>query len=213
MVELLLDAVRNNLQKAKSMPTPFRHWVYHRVFSEEIAHELSDLPLHPPTIQQHKGKRDTYNSSRIFLNPENCHKYPVLRSVVDVFNDSRIISQLGDSCGRDLTQGKLRIEYTLDSGDFWLEPHLDIKEKLLTFLVYLSKGGDSRQWGTALYNPDLSLYAKVPYKMNLGFMFMAGKDTWHGVPKQQIIGVRKSLIINYVSNEWQSLHELAPNIW
>ncbi len=195
------------------MPTPFRHWVYHRVFSEEIAHELSDLPLHPPTIQQHKGKRDTYNSSRIFLNPENCHKYPVLRSVVDVFNDSRIISQLGDSCGRDLTQGKLRIEYTLDSGDFWLEPHLDIKEKLLTFLVYLSKGGDSNQWGTALYNPDLSLYAKVPYKMNLGFMFMAGKDTWHGVPKQQIIGVRKSLIINYVSNEWQSLHELAPNIW
>ena len=213
MVELLLDAVSNNLQKAKSMPTPFRHWVYHRVFSEEIAHELSDLPLHPPTIQQHKGKRDTYNSSRIFLNPENCHKYPVLRSVVDVFNDSRIISQLGDSCGRDLTQGKLRIEYTLDSGDFWLEPHLDIKEKLLTFLVYLSKGGDSSQWGTALYNPDLSLYAKVPYKMNLGFMFMAGKDTWHGVPKQQIIGVRKSLIINYVSNEWQSLHELAPNIW
>ena len=195
------------------MPTPFRHWVYHRVFSEEIAHELSDLPLHPPTIQQHKGKRDTYNSSRIFLNPENCHKYPVLRSVVDVFNDSRIISQLGDSCGRDLTQGKLRIEYTLDSGDFWLEPHLDIKEKLLTFLVYLSKGGDSNQWGTALYNPDLSLYAKVPYKMNLGFMFMAGKDTWHGVPKQQIIGVRKSLIINYVSNEWQNRHELAPNIW
>jgi hypothetical protein len=44
-------------------------------------------------------------------------------------------------------------------------------------------------------------------------MFMAGKNTWHGVPKQQIIGVRKSLIINYVSNEWQSLHELAPDIW
>jgi hypothetical protein len=213
MVELLLDAVRNNLQKAKSMSTPFRHWIYDRVFSEAIAHELSDLPLQPPTIQQHKGKRDTYNSSRVFLNSENCHKYPVLRSVVDVFNDSRIISQLGDICGRDLTQGKLRIEHTLDNGDFWLEPHLDIKEKLLTFLVYLSKGGDSSQWGTELYNPDLSLYAKVPYKLNLGFMFMAGKNTWHGVPKQQIIGVRKSLIINYVSNEWQSLHELAPDIW
>ena len=213
MNELLLDAVRNNLQKVQSMSTPFGHWVYDRVFSEAIAQELSVLPLQSPTIQQHKGKRDIYNSSRIFLNPENCHKYPVLRSVVDVFNDSRIISQLGGICGRDLTQGKLRIEYTLDSGDFWLEPHLDIKEKLLTFLVYLSKGGDSSQWGTALYNPDLSLYAKVPYKMNLGFMFMAGKDTWHGVPKQQIIGVRKSLIINYVSNEWQNLHELAPNIW
>jgi hypothetical protein len=106
----------------------------------------------------------------------------------------------------------LRIEYTLDSGDFWLEPHLDIKEKLLTFLVYLSKDPGSNEWGTTIYNKDLSFHSKAPYKSNLGLMFMAGKDTWHGVPKQNIQGVRKNIIINYVTSDWKSIHELAPVI-
>jgi len=41
---------------------------------------------------------------------------------------------------------------------------------------------------------------------------MAGKDTWHGVPKQNIQGVRKNIIINYVTSDWKSIHELAPEI-
>ena len=41
-------------------------------------------------------------------------------------------------------------------------------------------------------------------------MFNAGTNTWHGVPKQNIEGVRKNLIINYVVDEWKSIHELAP---
>jgi hypothetical protein len=44
----------------------------------------------------------------------------------------------------------------------------------------------------------------------MGLMFMAGKDTWHGVPKQNIQGIRKNIIINYVTNDWKSIHELAP---
>jgi hypothetical protein len=41
-------------------------------------------------------------------------------------------------------------------------------------------------------------------------MFVAGQDTWHGVPKQKFEGVRKNLIINYVTSDWQSVGELAP---
>jgi hypothetical protein len=43
-------------------------------------------------------------------------------------------------------------------------------------------------------------------------MFNQGINTWHGVPKQNIQGIRKNLIINYVAGEWQSVHELAPTI-
>ena len=42
-------------------------------------------------------------------------------------------------------------------------------------------------------------------------MFMSGKDTWHGVPKQNIQGIRKNLIINFVTKECRATHELAPN--
>jgi hypothetical protein len=162
-------------------------------------------------IENHTGKRESYNHSRIFFNEQCCNKYPVAKNIVHVFNHPSIISKLSNICGRDLTKGKLRIEYTLDTGDFWLEPHRDIKEKLLTFLVYLSKDSNSSEWGTTIYNRDLSFHSKAPYKSNMGLMFMSGEDTWHGVPKLNIQGIRKNLIINYVTRDWKSNHELAPN--
>ncbi len=136
---LLLKKVTENLGKVMPRSEPFNHWLYNGVLLDETIDELLNLKLPLAKIESHKGKREIYNESRIFFNKENCDKYPVVRNIVNVFNNPDIVSQLGKVCGRDLTQGKLRIEFTLDSGDFWLEPHLDIKEKLLTFLVYLSK--------------------------------------------------------------------------
>ncbi len=208
--EFLLKKVSENLDKVICKTEPFKHWLYNSVLLDETIDELLKLELPQTKIESHKGKREIYNESRIFFNKENCDKYPVIRNIVNIFNNPDIISQLGNICERDLRQGKLRIEYTQDSGDFWLEPHLDIKEKLLTFLVYLSKDPSSSGWGTTIYNKDLSFHSKAPYKSNLGLMFMAGKDTWHGVPKQNIQGIRKNIIINYVTSDWRSIHELAP---
>jgi hypothetical protein len=42
---------------------------------------------------------------------------------------------------------------------------------------------------------------------------MSGINTWHGVPKQNIKGIRKSLIINYVNNSWRNLDELSPSFY
>jgi hypothetical protein len=41
-------------------------------------------------------------------------------------------------------------------------------------------------------------------------MFVPGDNTWYGSPKQNINGIIKSLIINYVSSDWKNPHELAP---
>ena len=211
MSDMMIDIVNHNLDKAQLETQPFNHWVYNKVLPENIANDLSELPMIPPSLNKHSGKRDTYNSSRIFFNKENCEKYTLFHDIANVFNNPKIILQLSYICGRELSKGKLRIEYTLDTGDFWLEPHLDIKEKLLTFLIYLSKEPGSKEWGTTIYNSDLNIYKKVPYKLNLGFMFMAGKNTWHGVSKQNIKGIRKSLIINYVNNSWRNLDEISPS--
>jgi hypothetical protein len=207
----LLEQVSENLKKLASRTEPFKHWIFDGVLLEETIDELLKLPLALPKIEKHTGKRDSQNQTRIFFNESQCNKYSVVKNIAYVFNHPSIISQLGTICGRDLAKGKLRIEYTLDTGDFWLEPHLDIKEKLLTFLIYLSKDPDSSKWGTTIYNRDLSFHSKAPYKSNMGLMFMAGEDTWHGVPKQNIQGIRKNLIINYVTKDWKSTHELAPN--
>ena len=208
---LLLRKVSENLRKFASNHEPFKHWLFDGVLSEETIDELLKLPLPVPKIEKHTGKRESQNQTRIFLNKECCNKHSVAKNVANVFNHPSIISKLSNICGRDLTKGKLRIEYTLDTGDFWLEPHRDIKEKLLTFLVYLSNDSNSSEWGTTIYNRDLSFHSKAPYKSNMGLMFMSGEDTWHGVPKLNIQGIRKNLIINYVTKDWKSNHELAPN--
>ena len=208
---VLLGQVSENLKILASRSEPFKHWIFDGVLLEETIDELLKLPLALPKIEKHTGKRESQNQTRIFFDEHHCNKYSVAKNIAYVFNHPSIISQLGSVCERDLTKGKLRIEYTLDTGGFWLEPHLDIKEKLLTFLIYLSKDPDSSKWGTTIYNRDLSFHSKAPYKSNMGLMFMSGEDTWHGVPKQNIQGIRKNLIINYVTKDWKSTHELAPN--
>jgi hypothetical protein len=213
MQKTLLESIDENLKKARYKSLPFNHWIYERVFPDDIVDELLKLPFQTPKIEHYTGKRESNNQTRVFFNKENCEKFKVIKNIVEVFNNYKIIKCLENiSGGRDLTKGKLRIEYTMDTGDFWLEPHLDIKEKLLTFLVYLSKDTGSNEWGTTIYNSDKTFHSKTPYKSNLGLMFNAGTNTWHGVPKQNIEGVRKNLIINYVVDEWKSIHELAPVI-
>ena len=209
---VLLEFINENLKNAISTYEPFKHWIFDEVFPKTIVDELLKLSFETPKIAYYTGKRESNNQTRIFFNKENCEKFKVINDLVKVFNNSKIIDQLGNICGKDLTKGKLRIEYTMDTGDFWLEPHIDIKEKLLTFLVYLSKDPGSNEWGTTIYNPDLTFHSKAPYRSNLGLMFNQGINTWHGVPKQNIQGIRKNLIINYVVDEWKSIHELAPAI-
>jgi hypothetical protein len=214
MQKTLLESVDENLKKSRYTSIPFSHWIYERVFPDDIIDELLKLPFQAPKIDHYTGKRESNNQTRIFFNKENSEKFKVIKSIVEVFNNYKIIKSLENICGggRSLTKGKLRIEYTMDTGDFWLEPHLDIKEKLLTFLVYLSKDTGSNEWGTTIYNSDKTFHSKVTYKSNLGLMFNAGTNSWHGVSKQNIEGVRKNLIINYVVDEWKSIHELAPVI-
>ena len=209
--ESLLRKVSENLNILESKYKPFKHWLFDDVLSEETINELLKLPISTQVIEKHTGKRESQNKTRIFFNNEFCNKYLVAKNVKYVFNHPSIISQLSNICGRDLTKGKLRIEYTRDTGDFWLEPHRDIKEKLLTFLIYLSKDPNSNEWGTTIYNRDLSFHSKTSYKSNRGLMFTSGEDTWHGVQKQNIQGIRKNLIINFVTRDWRSNHELAPN--
>jgi|TARA_Y100000294_G_scaffold175564_1_gene195955 hypothetical protein len=206
----IVEIVNRNLKNAVLETNPFDHWIYNKVLPIKIADDLLNLSINPPEISFYSGKRESNNNTRVFLNKENCNKYSCMQDVVDIFNNPKIILQLSNICGKNLTKGKLRIEYTMDTGSFWLEPHLDIKEKMITFLIYLSNDPNSGEWGTTIYNDDLTFHSKAPYRQNLGLMFMAGKNTWHGVPMQNIQGIRKNLIINYVVSDWKSVHELAP---
>ncbi|MBT3764638.1 MAG: 2OG-Fe(II) oxygenase, partial [Rhodospirillales bacterium] len=77
--------------------------------------------------------------------------------------------------------------------------------------IYLSPDPESDTWGTAIYEgPGPETYlATVPFKSNRGLIFLPGEDTWHGFRKRPINGIRRALIVNYVSDEWRARHELC----
>ena len=84
------------------------------------------------------------------------------------------ISQL---INKDLSNSYVRIEVICDRKGFWLKPHCDIKEKLLSCLLFINKFNESEELGTDLYNEKLEKVKTVPYKNQLWlFLFK-----WAGI--------------------------------
>ena len=87
---------------------------------------------------------------------------------------------------------------------FWLEPHTDLGVKKFTMLLYVSKDPQHRTLGTDIYDKDKKHVAASPFAPNAALVFVPSKITYHGFEPRQMEGVRKSLIINYVTNEWRA---------
>jgi hypothetical protein len=50
---------------------------------------------------------------------------------------------------------------------------------------------------------------RSPFASNAAMVFVPSDITFHGFEPRKIEGVRKSVIINYVTNEWRAREQLA----
>ena len=98
---------------------------------------------------------------------------------------------------------------TSSSDGFWLEPHSDLGIKVFTMLLYLSKDPSHRDLGTDIYDANKQRVGRSPFAPNAAMIFVPADNTFHGFEKRPIKGVRTSLIINYVTNEWRAREQLA----
>ncbi len=198
-----------SLAASRRAQTPFRHWLLHHPLPEAACDAIDALPYAPPPVEDTMGRRETHNSTRLFFGRDQQAQHPVCASIAAAWQEAAVIARLQRVCGVDLSGSYLRIEYCLDTDGFWLEPHTDIGAKRFTMLIYLSDEPGSEAWGTDLLAGPDNFVTSVPYRRNEGFIFIPGADTWHGFHRRPIAGVRRSLIINYVSDEWRARHELA----
>jgi hypothetical protein len=196
------------LAEAERRETPFRHWLLADVLPAPLARAIAALPIPPAKIDDTKGKRETHNSTRRFF-AEGDLATPVTRAVAEAFQGAGVVRALAETTGAELAGTSLRIEYCRDTDGFWLEPHTDIGAKSFTMLVYLSDDAAAAGWGTDIYDAQKRHVGASPCGFNKGLIFVPGADTWHGFEKRRIEGVRKSLIVNYVKQEWRARHELA----
>lgn len=197
------------LARSDRYDEPYTHWLLENVFTTAVIDRLLGLPITPAEADYGVGKREYNNATRVFFNPETQARLAVCAEVAQTLQSREVIEQIEQLCAVDLSGSYLRIEYTQDSDGFWLEPHTDIRVKRFTMLVYLSKEPEAADLGTDIYDAQKTLVKRAPFRSNHGLIFIPGDNTWHGFAKRPIIGVRRALIVNYVSDEWRDRFELA----
>ena len=191
---------------------PFHHWRLAGVLTRTAAQALRELPIDEPEDFIFDGRRESNNAKRVFFNPEMQSRFPAAAALAQALQAREVTQAIETRCGTTLTGTSLRIEFCQDRQGFWLEPHTDIGPKKFTLQVYLNEGENADSWGTDLFTPDKQWRRSVPAAFNSGLIFVPGGNSWHGFRDRKIDGIRKSLIVNYVSDEWRNRHELAfPN--
>ncbi|MEK9638644.1 MAG: hypothetical protein VW126_03255, partial [Pelagibacteraceae bacterium] len=138
-------------------------------------------------------------------NKDNANQFPNILKFIQELQSPEVHRHIGNLIGKDLSKAFVRVEVICDREGFWLKPHCDIKEKLLSSIIFVNLTNESENLGTDFYDKNLKKIKTVPFKHNYGYFFTSGPDTWHGMEKKKIVKERRCLQVNYVSfqTDWQ----------
>lgn len=209
----LLKALRNT---TTAFDEPYQHWLVDKPITPEMIAEVVGTPI-PIGCRAYDGTRAADNGGggldgklRQYITTENCSEFPAMHKLINELLSPETVMHFEQILGRDLSDAYLRLEVIADRKGFWLKPHKDIKEKLMSMLVYVNMCGESENLGTDIYDGGLNVVKTIPYRNNIAYLFAPGDDTWHGMEKgKQIKQERRSILINYVTFEtcWK-----VPNV-
>ncbi len=204
----LLDALTTSLTTAPAS-MPFRHWLLPDMLPDATAKALSALPFTAPDLHGVSGKRELHNDTRQYFDAANNARFPVCDALARFFQAPQTVRTLQAATGADLSDTNVRIEYAVDSDCFWLQPHTDLGVKRITILYYLPDGPDQETMGTDLYHDVQTWAARAPFKWNSALVFVPSDNTFHGFERRDIPRLRRSVIINYVTQDWKAREQLA----
>lgn len=191
---------------------PYPHWFLDACLPQDTVDDILALPFPAPALGGLSGKREVHNATRKYFDAENMAAFPVCKTFNEALQDKRVTSAIERTFNTKLAGTYLRVEFAQDTDGFWLEPHTDLGVKSFTFLLYLSKDPAHVALGTDIYDAEKRHVGASPFKSNGALIFVPSNNTYHGFEPRRIEGVRKSLIVNYVTNEWRAREQLAyPN--
>ena len=215
-----LNSIKNN---SKKYETPFDHWEYSSALSEGAIEEIVKADI--PDLSQHNLNYDGTRAIdggegkfrqgivdggkalkfRCFVTKENSNSFPHLTKFINELQAKETTNKISKLTGKDLSNSYVRVEVICDRQGFWLKPHCDIKEKLMSCLLFINKHNESENLGTDFYDSNLKRVKTLPYKHNYGYFFTSGPNTWHGMEKKEIKKERRCLQVNYVSfkTDWK----------
>jgi len=201
-------ALAASLRAAARSETPYRHWDLSNIFGEAVVAELFSLPFPAPDLGGVSGARELHNNTRRYFDQTNIAAFPVCRVIAETFQDPETVDLIEAATGADLEGCYLRIEYAQDVDGFWLAPHTDLGVKKLTMLYYLGEEGQA-DLGTDIFVDGETWAKRSTFSADSALVFVPSNNTWHGFTPRPISGVRKSVIINYVTDEWRAREQLS----
>ncbi len=194
-----------NLENLTSSNHPFKHWQISICLDLKALDEVSYSNI-PDGNRAYDGTRAADHTGqgidgklRLFLDLDNSKSFPSLKKVINKLQTKAVFEKIGNLINKDLSQSYVRLEIIGDKKGFWLKPHKDISEKLMTMMVWANPYEESDNLGTDLYDNDFKLVKTIKYKHNNGYFFSSGEDTWHGLELKEIKKERRCIQINYVS--------------
>ena len=194
-----------NLENLKSSANPFKYWEISNCLDTQALDEISYTNI-PNGNRAYDGTRAADHTGqgidgklRLFLDLNNCKSYPNLTKVINTLQTKKVYEKIGNLINKDLSQSFVRLEIIGDKKGFWLKPHKDISEKLMTMMVWANPYGESDSLGTDLYDNNFKIVKTIKYQHNNGYFFSSGEDTWHGLELKEIKKERRCIQINYVS--------------
>ena len=208
-VEDVKKSILASFANAEKNAEPYPYFLVRDVVPAEILPGLRDLPFPAPDLGGVSGTREVHNKSRSYFDAEHCQKHEVCNLLAEALQSAEVVDAVQSTFNTDLTDTYLRIEYGQDTDGFWLEPHTDIGVKSFTMLLYLSDGEGHEKLGTSIYADRETHVGESPFEPNLAMIFVPSDHTWHGFEARPINGVRKSIIINYVTQDWRAREQLA----
>jgi hypothetical protein len=209
LTEEIKASLRLCVRAAEMHEQPYRHWYVNSVFPQDVYATLKDMPFPVAHLGGVSGTREAHNAVRVYFSGRNLEDYDDCRATANAFQDEETVRLFTDVFGSRLTDTFVRIEYAQDTNGFWLRPHTDIGVKMFTMLIYMSNDPRHADLGTDIYSDEHTLVARSPFRPNSAMIFVPSDRSWHGFEKRPIPGVRRSLIVNYVTNEWRAREQLA----
>ena len=205
------------LYNSKKFDDPFTHWELNQPLTKDAIQEIAIADIANPidhslqydgtrAIDGGEGKfREGISSGgkalkfRCFINKENSKEFPSLTKFINELQSKETYNKISELIKKDLSNSYVRVEVICDRKGFWLKPHCDIKEKLISCLLFINKYNENESLGTDLYDENLKKVKTLPYKDNYGYFFSSGPNTWHGMEKKEIKKERRCLQVNYVT--------------
>ena len=194
-----------NLKESTNHLIPFPHWEFSNCLDENTLNEISYAKL-PSGNRTYDGTRAADHTGggidgklRLFVTKSICHNFPKLTQLIENLQSKTTYLKISNLINKDLSNSFVRLEIICDKKGFWLKPHKDIPEKLMTMMIWANPYSESENLGTDLYDENYNLVKTEKYRHNNGFFFSSGKDTWHGLEMKKINKERRCIQINYVS--------------